>query len=73
MKPHHGLLLCMCSALGCAHHEESSSYPHSFDDVERFAKDFDDPRRDEWQRPDEVIKALELAPDAIVVDIGSGT
>ncbi len=76
MKPHVGLLLllplCMSSTLGCAHHEDSG-YPHSFEDVERFAKDFDDPRRDEWQRPDEVIKALELGPDAVVVDIGSGT
>ncbi len=44
-----------------------------FKDVERFAKDFDDPRRDEWQRPDEVIDALGLKEDSVVLDLGSGT
>ena len=34
---------------------------------------FDDPRRDEWQKPHEVIQALALKPDAVVADIGSGT
>ncbi|MGH8621839.1 MAG: class I SAM-dependent methyltransferase, partial [Burkholderiales bacterium] len=34
---------------------------------------FDDPARDTWQKPDEVIRALALPPDAVVADIGSGT
>jgi hypothetical protein len=29
-------------------------------------------RRDEWQKPDQVIAALELAPSAVVADIGAG-
>jgi len=29
-------------------------------------------RRDEWQKPDEVIAALELSPSATVADIGAG-
>src|SRR5512134_4139069 len=28
--------------------------------------------RDEWQKPDEVVRALELAPGARVADLGSG-
>lgn len=44
-----------------------------FDDAERWSKVFDDPERDAWQRPEEVIRALKLAPDAAVADIGSGT
>jgi SAM-dependent methyltransferase len=44
-----------------------------FDDAERWSKVFDDPERDVWQKPEEVIRALKLAPDAAVVDIGSGT
>ena len=44
-----------------------------FDDAERWSKVFDDPARDGWQRPAEVIRALKLAPDAAVADIGSGT
>ena len=34
---------------------------------------FDNPARDAWQKPDEVIRALVLPPDAVVADIGSGT
>ena len=44
-----------------------------FDDAEKWSKIFDDPARDAWQKPSEVIAALKLAPDAIVADIGSGT
>jgi cyclopropane fatty-acyl-phospholipid synthase-like methyltransferase len=34
---------------------------------------FDDPERDAWQMPHEVMQALKLAPDAAMADIGSGT
>ena len=44
-----------------------------FDDAERWSKEFDSPERDAWQKPEEVIRALGLAPDAAVADIGSGT
>jgi cyclopropane fatty-acyl-phospholipid synthase-like methyltransferase len=44
-----------------------------FDDAARWARVFDDPERDAWQKPDEVIRALDLAPDASVADIGAGT
>nr|QKW93772.1 demethylrebeccamycin-D-glucose O-methyltransferase [Vitiosangium cumulatum] len=53
-----------------AHH---GAMPHRFEDAEEWAKRFDDPERDTWQKPDEVVKALALAPDAKVADIGSGT
>ncbi len=45
----------------------------SFEDVERWAKDFDDPNRDEWQMPELVIETLALQPGKIVADIGAGT
>jgi len=44
-----------------------------FEDAGRWAQVFDDPARDAWQKPDEVIRALALAPDAAVADIGAGT
>lgn len=44
-----------------------------FDNAESWAKVFDDPARDEWQQPDRVITALELAPNMDVADIGAGT
>lgn len=49
------------------------THRHSFSDAERWARVFDDPARDRWQKPDEVIAALALAPDAAVADIGAGT
>ncbi len=44
-----------------------------FDDAEKFAEKFDAPARDEWQKPDDVIKALEIPKDGTVLDIGAGT
>ena len=53
--------------------QSASEHEHDFDDAERWARVFDDPKRDEWQKPHEVIQALALKPDAIVADIGAGT
>lgn len=46
---------------------------HRFTDAERWAHVFDDPKRDAWQMPHDVIQALALRPDAVVADIGAGT
>jgi ubiquinone/menaquinone biosynthesis C-methylase UbiE len=51
------------------HHEGA----HRFDDAERWAKMFDDPERDAWQRPERVIEALALTPGMTVADVGAGT
>ena len=49
------------------------THQHSFGDAERWAHVFDDPKRDAWQKPHEVIQALALKPGAVVADIGAGT
>jgi predicted methyltransferase len=49
------------------------THQHSFGDAEKWAQVFDDPKRDAWQKPHEVITALALKPDAVVADIGAGT
>lgn len=49
------------------------THQHSFDNAEKWAHIFDDPKRDAWQKPHEVIDALALEPDAVVADIGAGT
>ena len=49
------------------------SHQHSFGDADKWAKVFDDPERDAWQKPHEVIEALALKPDAAVADLGAGT
>jgi ubiquinone/menaquinone biosynthesis C-methylase UbiE len=46
---------------------------HSFSGATHWAQVFDDPERDVWQKPHQVIEALALAPDAAVADIGAGT
>ena len=46
---------------------------HRFDDVERWSKAFDDPARDAWQKPIELVAALRLQPGQAVADIGAGT
>ena len=35
---------------------------HSFGNAETWAKEFDNPARDVWQKPDEILDALQLAP-----------
>jgi SAM-dependent methyltransferase len=49
------------------------THQHSFGDAEKWAQIFDDPKRDAWQKPHEVIEALRLNPDAVIADIGAGT
>ena len=56
------------SAKSGAHHQS-----HRFDNPQEWSKAFDDPDRDAWQKPDEVLKALGLKPDMKVVDLGAGT
>ena len=69
-------MLAMAAAAGLVHMAAAQSPPthqHSFGDAEKWSHVFDDPERDAWQKPHEVIKALALKPDAAVADIGAGT
>ncbi|MET0168278.1 MAG: class I SAM-dependent methyltransferase [Steroidobacteraceae bacterium] len=66
---------CVVSMLsfGNALAQTPHTHQHRFSDADNWAKVFDDPERDRWQKPHEVIMALKLAPDAKVADIGAGT
>lgn len=46
---------------------------HSFADAEAMASTLDDPARDAWQRPEDVLRAMELAPTMSVADVAAGT
>jgi predicted methyltransferase len=46
---------------------------HSFADADSWAKTFDDPERDTWQKPAEVVKALDLKAGMVAADLGAGT
>lgn len=58
-RPHHG--------------GDHATVDHSFADAERWSQVFDDPERDAWQMPAELVAALELEPGSTVADIGAGT
>ena len=64
-------LLLLLAGPGLA--QSPHTHDHSFGDAEKWAKVFDDPARDAWQKPHQVIQALALKPDAVIADIGSGT
>lgn len=46
---------------------------HRFQNADQWAQTFDDPARDAWQKPDEVVRALALTPAMTVADVGAGT
>jgi SAM-dependent methyltransferase len=67
-------------------HEDMDSHPghhtggssdgalhRRFENADKWAKEFDNPERDAWQKPEEVLDALHLKPTASVADIGAGT
>jgi cyclopropane fatty-acyl-phospholipid synthase-like methyltransferase len=79
MKPSR-LISSLCIALsfalppaGPAAAQSPHTHDHSFGDAQKWSQIFDDPKRDAWQKPHEVIQALALKPDAVIADIGSGT
>ena len=46
---------------------------HSFERAEDWARLFDHPSREAWQKPDEVVALVDLSPGMSVVDVGAGT
>jgi ubiquinone/menaquinone biosynthesis C-methylase UbiE len=46
---------------------------HRFTDTETYVRMFEDPKRAEYQKPQEVVAALKLSPGQTVADIGAGS
>jgi cyclopropane fatty-acyl-phospholipid synthase-like methyltransferase len=67
------LLAFALTSAGIVSAQTPHTHEHGFAGAENWAKVFDDPARDDWQKPHEVITALGLAADAKVADIGAGT
>ncbi len=56
------------------HHDDMpTERGHSFADIEKYVKRFEDPERVRWQKPDEVVRAMALKNGDRVADIGAGT
>ena len=74
MKPTFvSLVAALAFAILAAFAQSPHTHHHGFGDARKWSKVFDDPKRDAWQKPHEVIQALALKPDAVVADIGAGT
>ena len=58
-------------------HAQAAASPHEMHqrhgDPAAYIASLDDPARDAYQKPDEVMKALALRPGEVVADIGSGS
>ena len=67
------LLVSACSTPQHQHAPAHGPLVHRFEDPARWARVFDDPSRDAWQRPDDVIRITVIAPGMTVADLGAGT
>jgi len=56
--------------LGGHEHRDRFGNP---DDLQEYLRKLDDPARDEWQKPDEVLRTLALPAGAVVGEIGAGS
>lgn len=69
-------LLCSCSSTTRGKMTDRHDHgPHqgAFSGAARHSQQLDDPSRDEWQHPDDVLRVLALSPTMSVADIGAGT
>lgn len=72
MKRLASLLLCALAASPQVANKANSGYKTK-EGRESVAKTLDDPHRDERQKPNELVAALDLKPGMTVADIGTGT
>jgi len=74
MNPLRFAIVVLAAALHApAFAQTPHTHQHNFRNPDQWARYFDDPARDAWQKPHEVIQALKLKPDARVADLGAGT
>jgi ubiquinone/menaquinone biosynthesis C-methylase UbiE len=64
--------LALVASLARAASDDATSH-RSFADVEHWVSVFDDPARDAYQKPEEVVRALRIRPGMRVADLGAGT
>lgn len=55
------------------HHRPHKHGHHDFSDADKWIQKFEDPARDEWQKPDLVVEKLHLKPGMNVADIGAAS
>jgi ubiquinone/menaquinone biosynthesis C-methylase UbiE len=65
--------LCLLWLWNNATTAQEHEHPHHPMPLEQYIAVLEDPKRDEWQKPDEVLKALDLQAGQVVADIGAGS
>ena len=65
--------LAALAAAGDGHDDHDATVHHRFEDPEAWAKVFDDPARDAWQKPEALLASLGVEPGMTVADLGAGT
>lgn len=62
-----------CRAKEPAAPPHAGHFEHRFEKADDWVKVFDDPARDAWQKPADVIALMKIDPGSTVVDLGAGT
>ena len=72
--------LSIYSLVSCTNHQKQHSEEkhdkttqQRFNDIDFWVKMFEDPERDKWQKPADVVNKMELKSGDVVADIGAGT
>jgi predicted methyltransferase len=52
---------------------DDATSTHDFADVKYWSSVFDDPARDKWQKPKELVASLAIPRGGVVADLGAGT
>jgi len=63
------MVVALVQHQGQHHHDPQ----HSFADIDQWVQEFENAERDAQQKPDDVVRALNLSPGDAVADIGAGT
>lgn len=71
-------IVLLAAVLGCSPQRQAAgphdaTVRHSFEDVTHWIAVFDDPARDAWQKPQDVVHTLAIRSGMCVVDLGAGT
>lgn len=62
-----------CALCGCAHGQSHAEHGPTFGNADAWVTHFENPHRDTWQKPDEVVVALGIEPAMRIADIGAAT
>jgi arsenite methyltransferase len=66
-----GGFACLPAQESSGPHDATAHHP--FKGIDQWVRVFDDPGRDQWQKPEQTVAALRIRPGMTVADLGAGT